>query len=275
MFSWEDVDLWYRLARNGKPFFRVPEQLMVYQFHAGNRRQTGYENFQQLIDYLQDKYEEVKNVPCMGCRGKSKPPPISSRTTTTVTSPFLNDADLVIAEYSAPHRNQQPLVGTAGFETKIDGPHMIRARPDNLWHIHYGMRAGGDRFLVHIKDVELQPHVFRVVVNEFPESEKEELLPPEPLTEPPELLVEPVDVPTPQERPVVYTPTLAETAKINLQTLPGVSAKFAKILNADGIETAEDILELGLGGLSAYQGCGEYKAKIILQGVVAMREPVG
>ena len=237
-------------ARAGKPFFRIPEPLMVYQLHAGTRRQEGYENFEKLLVYLTDKYKEVKNVPCIGCRGKSKTPTI--RKTAVLTTAVLNDEDLVVAEYTAPHRNQQPLVGTAGFDNKIEGPHMIRARPDNRWHIHYGMRAGGDRFLVHKADIAVAPHLFKPIIQEAP------TVPKEPMTPPVSLIPE--------------SPTIAETAKItgSLQKIPGISAKFAKMLKADGIETTEDVIELGVEGLVAYKGCAEYKAKIILKGITEL-----
>ena len=263
MPSWEDVDLWYRLSKAGKPFFRIPEQLMVYQLHAGNRRQDGYESAGELLKYLKEKYKGVELVACTECGGK-KPLP-TQRTSTVVTSKIINDDDFVIAEYMSPMRNQHPLVGAASFDQKIEGIHMIRARPDNLWHIHYGVRAGGDRFYTHRKDMELSPHVFRELRTEPVHVERKAV-------EPPQMLEEATVLEVVKEPPTMADiPTVAQTAKFSLQTVPGVSAKFAKLLKADGIKTLEDVLELGVEGLEAYEGIGSVKSRVIMNAIGRMQ----
>jgi glycosyltransferase involved in cell wall biosynthesis len=174
MRSWEDVDYWYRLSRMGKPFIRVPEQLMVYQFHSGHRRQDGYENFEELIAYMQEKYKEVEVMPCVGCRGRgSRSPAVMASPSTTVSGPQVADSDFQQVEYVSTKLNQHPIVGTAGFQFKIEGLHMIKGR-DGLWHIHYGFRAGKDRFLVHRRDIAEQPHVYQVLLHRETSLQKKE-----------------------------------------------------------------------------------------------------
>jgi glycosyltransferase involved in cell wall biosynthesis len=55
MPSWEDVDLWWRLAWAGKPFHRLAEPLVVYRFHTGNRRDRGIKNWDRLLNYMNEK----------------------------------------------------------------------------------------------------------------------------------------------------------------------------------------------------------------------------
>lgn len=55
MSSWEDVDLWYRMAWSGKDFHRIAEPLMLYRFTTGSRRQDGLHNWDSLLQYLRGK----------------------------------------------------------------------------------------------------------------------------------------------------------------------------------------------------------------------------
>lgn len=61
MESWEDVDYWHRLARAGKDFHRIDEELMMYRFAAGYRREHGLHNWNYLLQYLKDKKEKAVN----------------------------------------------------------------------------------------------------------------------------------------------------------------------------------------------------------------------
>lgn len=305
MPSWEDVDYWYRIAKMGKPFVRLPEQLMVYQFHSGNRRQEGYENFEELTAYMQDKYKEVENVACIGCRGKrNAPAPVAQNT--TVHGSQVADSEFVACEYVSTKRNQQPIVGSAGFQWKIEGLHMIKGR-DNLWHIHYGFRAGGERFLVHQRDISEQPHVYKPIAHKEIRLEKKEApAPPAPIV--------PVQLPSNQ-------PTIADIAKVaapdpvktaendlaaallqaeqfggqhaekvpepeeiveavvaekdngplNLQLIPGVTPSVAEELTSGGVTTLEAFLAMGEAGLQQVNGVGPARAKSIWTAIERMQ----
>ncbi|HXV98092.1 MAG TPA: glycosyltransferase family 2 protein, partial [Anaerolineae bacterium] len=60
METWEDWDYWLRLARAGKCFYRLDEQLVRYRFYTGKRRaeatpdtEAGRQKAQAMIKYLQ------------------------------------------------------------------------------------------------------------------------------------------------------------------------------------------------------------------------------
>lgn len=55
MVSWEDVDYWHRMAWMGKGFFRITEPLLVYRFDTGSRRETGRQQWSDLLDYMRSK----------------------------------------------------------------------------------------------------------------------------------------------------------------------------------------------------------------------------
>ena len=113
--------------------------------------------------------------------------------------------------------------------------------------------------------MELSPHVFRELRTEPVHVERKAV-------EPPQMLEEATVLEVVREPPTMADiPTVAQTAKFSLQTIPGVSAKFAKLLKADGIKTLEDILELGAEGLQAYDGIGAVKSKVIMAAIARMQ----
>jgi len=56
MPSYEDYDLFVRLAKAGKCFCRIPQPLMTYRFMSGSRRDTGYRMKEELFQYMKAKY---------------------------------------------------------------------------------------------------------------------------------------------------------------------------------------------------------------------------
>ncbi len=58
--------------------------------------------------------------------------------------------------------------------------------------------------------------------------------------------------------------------KFNLQTLPGIGADTANMLKSDGIDTVDDLLELGEKGLQKYRGVGKHKAEMIISAIESM-----
>ena len=196
----------------------------------------------------------------------------------------LNDADFDWYIYNGPNRNQQPLHGSHGFEQRLGDLHMVRWVRDNKWHIHYGMRQQGDRFLVHREDAALAPHLFRRVMERRPEEERPAPPAPAPIAhdfEGPEVAIDLGDngddltahILGAKATPATL-PTLAETATIrqrkgngplDLQSLPGVTPQIAQQLQADGIQTAGEFIALGVDGLQDYKGVGPVKAQRMMK----------
>ena len=152
MPSWEDVDYHWRLARAGYCYVRLAEELMVYQFNTGTRRDSGLQMHKNLVQYIGDKYNEGGDVVgCPGCGAKrpvaraTSPIPFATlRGKTTDNSVralamggtvALRDEDMVKARYVVPKRGDHPVVGPV---TKI----------------LYGEHSQGDIFLVHRADIE-------------------------------------------------------------------------------------------------------------------------
>ena len=99
-----------------------------------------------------------------GCRGGRSS---VSRTTATKQQIFVqpgsqyDDEDYVMIKYLHPNRGNHHVIGA---ETKTK----------------YGYRGGGSQFLVNIKDVEAQPHLFEILDSstKMPESEARQITAP-------------------------------------------------------------------------------------------------
>jgi hypothetical protein len=153
MPSWEDVDYHWRLARAGYCYVRLPEELMVYQFHTGTRRDAGLQSHADLVEYLKAKYrKDGEKVGCSGCGGKRPVARATTRISPTMPrgtngtdgsvkalasggTVTLRDEDLVKARYIVTRRGDHPVVGP-------------------VTRILYGEHSQGDVFLVHRADVE-------------------------------------------------------------------------------------------------------------------------
>lgn len=136
MPSWEDVDYHWRMAKAGFCYTRIPEELLIYQFYSGGRRQLGLDAFGPLLDYLKNKHSEVEIMGC-GCKGGSAARPAAR----VVASSKDEDDDFVLIEYTYPRRGAHLVVGP-------------------ITKIRYGHRDQGEVFLVHKKDIASQPHFF-------------------------------------------------------------------------------------------------------------------
>jgi glycosyltransferase involved in cell wall biosynthesis len=156
MKSWEDVEYHWRMARSGRCYVRVEQELMVYRFNTGNRRQAGLQQHQAIVEYVQRKWSKAGDPMGCGCRGNGKSTvsaaPQEDRVRPMVLaipkrgngSEAMSDAEYVLAKYIHPNIGQHPVIGA---ET----------------HIRYGFRGGGEIFLVHKKDLTAQPHLFSVI----------------------------------------------------------------------------------------------------------------
>jgi glycosyltransferase involved in cell wall biosynthesis len=256
MESWEDVDYHWRLARAGYCYRRIPERLMVYRFYTGSRRDSGLQKHKSLVQYLRQKYEGLKIMPCSGCGGSARRRKVTSVKATTApaqraASPpvgsetvAISDDEFVLIRLADGNRGDHPVIG---FNTKRK----------------YGHHQDGQKFLMDHRDVfTVNKRSGKIVlVSEFfqpveerplnlPQEEKPAPPPPEPMTD---------DVPE------ETTPDVWDVARpLDLQTIPGVNKDIADELAARGLTSAEAILEVGEEELVDIKGIGPFKAKKII-----------
>src|SRR3972149_4411977 len=254
METWGGVDYHRRLGVAGRCYYRVPEELVVYRFHTGQRRQLGLQEHTRLVEYLRAKYRSIDIVSC-NCGGNGQGSASKKKSNTGVLSVVarsnggskMGDSDLVMILYTPPTRGRPRVIGTA---TRTD----------------YGQRTSGEKFLVKQLDLRTQPHIFR------PVEQVRMSVPSMPMPVPPAPSVLGAAPELPEEAPPSFEPPepgAAETetaAGLDLQALPGVSKTLAKKLKSKGIQTAADILALGPDGLIEL-GAAKSKAEIIIQSV--------
>ena len=211
---------------------------------------------------------------CPSCGSRSRvPPSAQQRVTSTAPRLALSDDSFKLCVYTHPSRGQTHVYGAPLFRERIDGVHMIQDRQNRLWKIHYGWRAGGEKFLVHVEDIKTAPHLFREVDTgpRPPSIEKQPVEPPVRIvdeevedTRPPEpkridlkaVVDREQSVPVAQE----YKPP---SNGFDLQTFPGVTHKVAEELERRGVDSLDDILDLGEDGLKDIPYIGPVRAKML------------
>lgn len=218
--TWEDVDLQWRLARSGKAFFRVEEPLVTYRFTSGSRREHGMVRdaatshaFKQRINYLKKKYEGLPIMPCRGCGGNNSG---SSTLATQVVGQMFsgrsqggiamaNDNEMIECLYAHANIGTHPVVGpSTGF--------------------NYGYHGGGEKFLVHQRDIASMPDIFKPI-------------PKEQAAAPDDLPVTESNVPAPPPR------------KPDFNNIAGVTKETEEKLVKAGVYNALDIVKAGKAGL--------------------------
>ena len=227
---------------------------------------------------------------CKSCGGRRSALPPSVRVAATSAAPkmTLDDASFKMCVYTHPSRGQQHVYGSPLFRERLEGVPMIQDRTTRLWRIHYGWRAGGDRFLVHVEDIKRTSHLFREEqALRPPVVERPPVAPPTPIAEPePEPVAEEPARITPAPRRIDVGAVIrintadgiqAGEARADLdqyeavkgngefdpQKLPGVTPKIAQAMRQKGITALEDVLDLGEEGLRDIAGVGEVRAKAI------------
>ena len=240
MESWEDVDYHWRMAKAGKCYLRIEEELLVYQFGTGSRRDSGLQQFGDLIQYLEKKYEEIDMAPCTGCGGRksisiSRVPrqPPQKLNLEMEMALGIDDGNVVMIRYKHPNRGQHNVMGQATGR-------------------NYSYRCGGEMFLVERADAVAAPHLFDIVkrpIAKHVPAKKVDLRPPPDLLEVEAALEDEVEA----------------ALEFDFQTLPGVNADIAAAMKASGLSTREDVLALGEKGLLQYKGIGPAKAKVIIR----------
>jgi len=288
MPSWEDYDYFCRLARASKCFQRIPEELLVYSFDRGNRREEGRQLYENLIQYLSEKYEKESEVMgCSGCGGRRRAAPRRSPQPTVqrkmgmgVIEAHLDDAEFVMIRYVHPNRGGHPVYGGAVFSQPIHGVKMVKFQGG--WKINYGYRNGGGTktFLVHKLDARLNPHFIEEVPTgpSVPKAQKEMPPPPTAMGEPARKLA--LDE-APPPHVIMDVEEAYRTAEVeesqeefafDPQMLPGVGAVLADKLRERGVDSLDKLIRLGLEGLTEIEGVAEVKAQRIMGAANAMTE---
>lgn len=151
MPSWEDWLYWLRMAWSGICFYHLPEPLMEYRFHTGERRESGRQLEDGLLHYLQRIKKEAVLMPCGSCgKARQAPAPTFLANTFSQGVPMATLADSVTVRLNDGNIGTHRIVGS---ETKID----------------YGYRSHGDEFLMAPADYQAKRDVLLLVDTPKPE----------------------------------------------------------------------------------------------------------
>lgn len=226
MSSWEDWEYYIRMAKAGKCFYRLQDYLVVYRYYTGTRREDGLRDRKKLIQYMQNKLKGIKNMAC-GCSGNNSSPTPPTIQVNQKGEEIMasQDSDFVLAVYTHPNTGQHQVVGGATGT-------------------RYGYRSGGERFLVHVSDLAVQPNLFqRISPDNAIKKQEKEVPPPIPLTEVPSISKEDYD----------------------LQKVAGVSPFIAQELNSAGVYSIEELANFSIEKLILIKGIREKRAQAILE----------
>lgn len=146
MPSWEDWDYWLRMARAGKCFVRITEPLVDYRFYTGTRRETGRQIYESLIEYLTEKYKDIKVMGCGSCGGGKKSTSVAPAAAPQMAmrGGMVTAENVVWVRLSDGNMGDHRIIGHA---TRTD----------------YGYRKDGDLFKMVQADIRAQPHKYTVV----------------------------------------------------------------------------------------------------------------
>jgi glycosyltransferase involved in cell wall biosynthesis len=245
MPSWEDYDYHLRLARAGHCYHHLEEELMVYRFYTGGRREHGRQINKSLVQYIKQKYaEEGEPMGCRGCPGKKAAKqqtpvpamaPVSVAQATTASTPG-EDSEFVLVKYVKPLRGMH---GVKGLHT---------TNPLTNLPFDYGQHAYGHVFTVHWKDVygtDRGSGQRTIIDNRFQPIEEEQVkLPPS----------EPEPTPPPEPLVEVFDP----------QAWPGINSRVAAEM-LTRFDSNEAVKEAGIEGLTKVPGIGPKTARKVLE----------
>lgn len=304
MSSWEDVLMFWRIAWTGSRCFEgVHEPLLVYRYGTGERRDHGFRERKDLLEYLEKESRGAKKMGCNcpGSKQANKSMEVMESMATSEGSKDMvqmqlsrggsiqvQDNDLVMVRFESPQRGDQARFGMHDF----DGG-----------YIKYGWRSGNgtEEFLVHVLDIEADQSLARsqgrapmftpvaevlIVPDEVDEPEE---LPPPDLVEEEDVRENPY-IPTGYEEQVVdaYVPVEGEAPKtpseeieikdavasgdillIDLDMGGAHMLKYIATLKLENIHTAVDVIAYERkypdeGGISRIHGIGSRTRKIIV-----------
>ena len=238
METFEDVVYHWSMARTGKCYIRLTERLVMYNRETSTRRvladfstDDGIKVAKKMLQYSQEKLKGVKMAGCTKCPGAR------ARSAQTVVRDFSNPQRVTSA---AIEDSQTVLVK---YMWGNIGNHRVTGAATGA---NYGYRRGGDVFLILREDQAAQPHIFSPVQKSVNEPK--------------------VNIQTQETKAPV--PLISEVFKPD--AVPGITSTIAKEMAANGIETKEDIIALGVEGLKEYKGVGDSRAEMILEAVQGM-----
>lgn len=236
MRTWEDVDYHWRMARAGKCYTRIERELLTYRFYTGSRREQGIQDFKAVIEYLRRKYTRSEAMGC-GCKGGKAKVSTSTQQQAAMLSKAvapqevqnMTDGDLVMIRYTHPNRGEHSVVGSA-----------TRTR--------YGMRSGGDTFLVNRADVAAQPHLYEIVG--APAVTASQIAPQRSAPPPPDAV---------RDEPA---PTMA--VSFDMRSISGITDKIAAQLVTAGKTSVSDLKAMTLDEWAALKGVSKARAQQIV-----------
>ena len=161
MESWEDWDYWVRLAKAGKCFTHYPKPLLEYRFYTGQRRslanpgesgESGRQLSSHLLNYMRNKYEEIENMPCSGCRGHrtntAPPPAFMPASLNEGRMAGMSSTDLVMVKLIDGNIGDHLIaVGGTSYGYKVDGDEFMMQKQHAM--VDRRVKVLGDSVLVN------------------------------------------------------------------------------------------------------------------------------
>jgi len=241
--TWEDVEYHWRLARMGKPYQHIAEELMMYRLNTGTRRDEGgaRQMRKSVIEYIRRKLEGIETMPCPGGCGK-KVKPVQSAPTQPARRP---DPFAAIARQDGgpvtfkTWDNRDITISDADMVRAVDrtgnrGDHRVIG---NATRISYGYKVDGQEFLAHRSDLSrtLQEVVVVQPAYEPPPTESAPLPPPAQIAARamagalPPVAPPPKPAPAPLPPPPTFDPGEMTPAQVKA-TIAGMSAKEVALM---------------------------------------------
>lgn len=140
MPSWEDVELFMKLAEQGFCGIRVPQPLVLYRYQTGQLRERGEQMKDTLIQYLRQKYRPYIVEGKAVCSCNNKPKNVGGAITFTADQKASGADQLIRIEYR----------GALGLHNVI-GPATGK---------NYGRHEQGDPFYIYAGDMMSEPTLF-------------------------------------------------------------------------------------------------------------------
>lgn len=175
--SWEDADLFLRLAVKGYCGVRIPQPLFAYRYRTGARREQGVQIKSALIEQLNAKYKGVTLMACCGQDSKTTKKKSAAASPAAAGAPLAKvnakavatgqpaDSPGHAAAMSAPEASTaaqpaaEPDLVRVRYEGPV-GPHEVRGLATRQ---RYGRRGKGDVFYVYPADQRHSPQLFVIV----------------------------------------------------------------------------------------------------------------
>jgi glycosyltransferase involved in cell wall biosynthesis len=143
MGTWEDVDLFMKLAKAGLCGVRLPEPLVTYRYTSGQLRERGELIKHSLIEMLSTRYAaemKLESIMCCGDTGPRIMPQILSDNPGETAA-----AGTVRVLYNGPTGRHEVI----GLATKS----------------RYGYRQGGETFYIYVEDYQAQPDIYQPIAD--------------------------------------------------------------------------------------------------------------